>query len=51
MKSLTKAAFNYGFASRQRIAPKQFNHSNKTAIDDFKKNAANGLILRKQGVK
>ena len=47
MKSLSRAAFNYGF-SEQRQAPKKYRHNdNLKAKDDFIKNASNGLKLRK----
>ena len=47
MKSLTNATIIQTGKSK-RIKPKQFNHSNIKARDDFKSNAVNGVKLRKK---
>ena len=47
MKPLSKAAFNFKFASRQRIVAKLYNHKLTGNPDDFIKNGKNGVILRK----
>ena len=49
MKSLSRAAFNFKYRSKQTIAPKQFNHKTTGNPDDFIKNANNGVKLRKKG--
>ena len=46
MKSLTNATIIQTGKSK-RIKPKQFNHSNIKARDDFKSNAVNGVKLKK----